>query len=226
MLDGTFHLAAEDFGTETRFLADGAGETNAVDGLEGVDHCANGFEAAGDVGFCFVEIGDDFFGEVEEECFAGFGAVALVCEGEFFVGSTAKLDEIEVVGFEAGAELFGFFGVEPALLELDTVDFDTDDERFREAGVDAFGNFHDNAGTVRERAAVFVGSFISGFGKELGEEVAVGAVEFDAVVAGCVEIFCCMGESFDDILDVLGRCSTRFLEGHAHNIAFQLDVTG
>ena len=207
-------------------MADGAGETDAVDGLESVDHCADGFEAAGDVGFGFLEIGNDGLGELEEECFAGFGAVALVCEGEFFVGSAAKLDEIEVVGFEAGTELFGFFGVEPALLELDTIDFDADDEGFRDAGVDAFGNFHDNAGAVGERAAVFVGTFIGGFGEELGEEVAVGAVEFDAVVAGCMEIFCCVGESFDDVLDVLGRCSTRFLEGHAHNIAFQLDVTG
>ena len=128
LLDGAFDSAAEDVGAETRFLADGAGETDAIDSLESVDHCADGFEAAGDIGFCFLEIGHDGLGEFKEECFAGFGAVALVCEGEFFVGSAAKLDEIEVVGFEAGTELFGFFGLEPALLELDTVNFDTDNE--------------------------------------------------------------------------------------------------
>ena len=150
-------------------MADGAGETDAVDCLKGVDHCADGLEAAGDVSFCFLEIGDDGLGEFEKECFAGFGAVALVCEGEFFVGSATELDEIEVVGFEAGAEFFGFFGVEAALLELDTVDLDTDNEGFGEAGVDPFGNFHDNAGAVGERAAVFVGAFVGGFGEELSE---------------------------------------------------------
>ena len=206
-------------------MADGASETDAVDGLEGANHCADSFEAAGDVGFRFLEIGHDCLSEFEEECFAGFGAVALVGEGEFFVGSAAKFDEVEVVGFEAGAELFGFFGLEAALLELHTVDFDTDDEGSREARVDAFGNFHNDAGAVGERAAVFVGAFIGGFGEELGEEVAMGTVEFDTVIAGCVEIFCCVRESFDDVLDILVRCRTRFLEGHAHNIAFQLDIT-
>ena len=92
--------------------------------------------------------------------------------------------------------------------------------------MDTFGNFNNDAGAVGERAAVFVGAFIGGFGEKLGKEIAVGAVEFDAVVAGCVEIFCCVSKSFDDVLDVLGRCSTRLLEGHAHDIAFQLDVTG
>ena len=54
----------------------------------------------------------------------------------------------------------------------------------------------------------------------------MGAVEFDAVISSCVEIFCCVGEPFDDVLNVLVRCRARFLEGHAHNLAFQLDVTG
>ena len=207
-------------------MADGAGETDAVAGLEGVDHCANGFEAPGDVGFGLVEIGDNGLSEVEEECFAGFGAVTLVCEGEFFVGSAAKFDEVEMVGFEAGAEFFGLFGVEPAFLEFNAVDFDADDKRFWDTGVDAFGDFHDDPGAVGEGATIFVGAFIGGWGEELGEEVAMGAVEFNTVKAGCVEVFCCVGKSFDDVLYILGRCRAGLLEGHAHNIAFQLDVTG
>ena len=131
-----------------------------------------------------------------------------------------------MVSFKAGAELFGFFGVETTFLEFDTVDLDADDERFGEARVDAFGDFHDDAGAVGEGAAVFVSAFVGGLGEELGEEVAVGAVKFNAVVAGCVEIFCCVGKSFDDVLYVLGRCSAGLLEGHAHDVAFQLDITG
>ena len=54
----------------------------------------------------------------------------------------------------------------------------------------------------------------------------MGAVEFDTVIAGRVKVFCCVSKSFDDVLDVLGRCRAGLLEGHAHNVAFQLDVTG
>ena len=109
-------------------MANGAGETNAINGLEGIDHCADGLEAASDVGFGLFKIGDNGLGEVKEECFTGFGTVTLVCEGEFFICSAAKFDEVEVVGFEAGAELFGFFGVEPAFLEFNAIDLDADDE--------------------------------------------------------------------------------------------------
>ncbi len=37
LLDGAFDLAGQDVGAETRFLADGAGEPDGVDGVEGFD---------------------------------------------------------------------------------------------------------------------------------------------------------------------------------------------
>ena len=81
LLDGAFDTAGEDIIGEAGFLADGAAETDAVDGFQRFDHCADGLEAAGDVSFGLVEGGNDGFGEVEEEGFALFSAVAFVLEG-------------------------------------------------------------------------------------------------------------------------------------------------
>lgn len=81
LLDGAFDLAGDDVVGKTGFFADGAADADAVDRVEGFDHSADGFEAAGDVGFGFVEGGDNGFGELEEEGFALLGAVAHVGEG-------------------------------------------------------------------------------------------------------------------------------------------------
>jgi len=86
LLNGAFDFAGKKIVGKTGFFADGAGETDAVDGVEGFDHRADGFEAAGDVGFGLIEGGDDGFGEVEEKGFALLGAVALVGEGLLDVG--------------------------------------------------------------------------------------------------------------------------------------------
>ena len=202
LLDGALDLAAQHVGAEPRLLADGPGEADAVDGPEGVDHGADGLEAAGDVGFGLGKGGHDGLGELEEEGFALLGAVALVGEGEFLVGAAAQLDEVEVVGFEAGAEGFTFFGFKALVLELDAVDFDAEDEGFGDALLDFVGDFHDYAGAILEVAAVFIGTFVCGFRKKLGEEVAVGSVKFYSVVPCLVEELGGVGESIDDVLDV------------------------
>lgn len=220
LLDSALDLPGEDFCAETRFLADGAGETDAVDCIEGIDHCADGFESAGDVGFGLAESGDDCFGEVEEEGFALLCAVFLMGERKFLVCSAAQLYEIKAVFFEAGAKLIGFFGFETTLLELDAVDLDADNGVFGDASADALGDFHDEAGAVGKGTTVLVGAFVGASGEELGEEVAVGAVEFDTVVAGYMEVFCCVGEAFDHALGFFGGCGLGHLEGHAHKVAF------
>lgn len=150
LFDGALDFATQDIGAQARLLANRASETHAVDGFEGVDHGADGFEAARHVGFGPGEGGDDGFGEVEKEGFALLGAFAFVGEGEGFVGAAAELDEVELVGFEVGAEVSAFGGVEAFFLEFDAVDFDGEDEGGGEAGADGLGDFHDEAGAVFE----------------------------------------------------------------------------
>ena len=226
LLNSARDLPAQDVTAEPRFLANGAGKTNAVDDAERLDHGADGLEAAGDVGLCLRQGGGDDFGEVEEEGFPLLGALFFVGKGQFFVGAAAELDEVEAVGFEGGAQGFAFFRVEALALELDAVEVDADHEGGGDALADGLGDFDGEAGAVFEAAAVFVGALVGGGGEELREQVAVGAVELDAVVAGFVQVFGGVGEGFDYAADFFRAGRVRLFERHAHDVAFELDVAG
>ena len=130
------------------------------------------------------------------------------------------------MGFELRAQGSAFFGVEPFVLELDAVDFDAQDEGFRDAPLDLVCDFHDQAGAIFKAPTVLVCALVCGLREELGEEVAVGAVELDAVVAGFVEVFGRVGEAVDYLLDFFGGGGVWFRESHTHNVAFELDVAG
>ena len=53
----------------------------------------------------------------------------------------------------------------------------------------------------------------------------MGAVEFYAVVAGFVEELGGVSEAFNNVLDFFRGCGMWFLECHAHDGAFKLDIT-
>ena len=52
----------------------------------------------------------------------------------------------------------------------------------------------------------------------------MGAMEFDSVVAGCVQVFSCVDKAFLYAVDFFERGGMRLIEIHAHNLAFELDV--
>ncbi len=185
-------------------LAYGTGETDAVDRVDGFDHPGDCAQTTSDVCLCLFEGGGDSVSELEEEGFALLGAFALVGEGQRLVCAAGEFDEIELAFvFERGAEIPALIRREAAILEFNAVEFDAKDEASGggEFGADGLRDFEDDAGAVGEAAAVFVSAFVGGVGEKLGQEVAVGAVEFDAVVAGFVKEFGRVGEASDEIVD-------------------------
>jgi hypothetical protein len=51
-------------------------------------------------------------------------------------------------------------------------------------------------------------------------------MELDAVVAGLLEVLSGMSEAFDDVLNIFVCSSAGLCEGHAHDVALELDVRG
>ena len=150
-------------------------------------------------------------------------------EGQALIGAAGELDEVKfAVVLERAAQVAALVGGEAAGLELDAVEFDAEEEAGGggEFGADGLGDLKDQAGAVGEAAAVAVGAFVGGLGEELGEEVAVGAVQFDAVVAGFVEEFGGVGEAGDDVVDFFEGGGVGLVEVHAHDVAFELDIRG
>lgn len=142
-LDGASDTAGEDIFAQTRFLAEGTRKADAVNSLEGVGHGAGGLEAAGHVDLSLAEDRADGVRELEEERFASLGGLALVAEPKSLVSAAGELDEVELVGFEDGSELLGFFGLEALFLELDGVHLDAEDEAGAGAAADFLGDFDD-----------------------------------------------------------------------------------
>ena len=94
-----------------------------------------------------------------------------------------QVDEVYLGFFEGDAEVPTIFGRLAAGLEFDGVDFDADDEGgIVDALFDFFDDFEDYAAAILERSAVFVGAFVGGASEELGEEVAMSAVDLYAWV--------------------------------------------
>jgi hypothetical protein len=71
---------------------------------------------------------DSLFREIDGEALALFGALALVFEGERFVGAAKELDVVEAGLLEGLAQALGLFGREALVLEFDAVDLDPEDE--------------------------------------------------------------------------------------------------
>ena len=67
-------------------------------------------------------------------------------------------------------------------------------------GADGADDFEHEAGAVLERAAVFVLAVVDRRAEELGDQVAVGAVQLDAVEAGLARAPRALGEVRDDLL--------------------------
>lgn len=166
------HPAGEDIGAQIRLLGERAAEADAVDGGQGVHHRAHGLEPACDEGLGLGQRGGDGLGEVKEKRFALARAVAPVGEAELLERAAAELNEVKVAGFEVGAEGAAVGGVEAALLELDAVEFDAEDEGGGNAVADCASDVKNNAGTVLEATAVFIYALVGRRGEELGEEVA------------------------------------------------------
>lgn len=82
-------------------------------------------------------------------------------------------------------------------MKFDAVELDADDEVRADAPADLLCDFDEEAGAVFEAAAVLVGATVCCFAEELGEQVAVGGVEFDAVVACLLEVGGGVSEAVD-----------------------------
>src|SRR4051794_5712922 len=63
----------------------------------------------------------------------------------------------------------------------------------------------EEAGAVFERAAVLIGAVVGGGGEELGEEVAVRAVDFDTVETGFADAPRGVREGADCLANLVGR---------------------
>ena len=226
LLDGAHDLALEDVLAEVRLLGERAGETDTVDDVESLDHCADRLEAAGDVGLCLGKDRGNQLGELEEEALALLGGLALVAEGKLLVGTARQLDKVELVLLKNLADLLGLLGVEALVLELNRVQLDADDEVAGNTLANGVGDLNNDAGAVLDRSAVLVGTLVGGGGKELGDQVAVGSVELDTVVASLLKVFCGVGKALNDIGNVLFSGGAGLLESHAHDVALKLNVAG
>lgn len=173
LLDGALYFAFEDVFAKVRFLSQRPSETDTIDGLEDVDHGADGFETASDVGLGLGHGGGDQLGEFQEEGFAFLGAFALVAEGELLVGPAAELDEVKGVLFQKSAELLGLFRLEALFLEFDRVEFDPDNEIWLRAFADLLGDLEDETSSVLQAAAVLVRPSVRSRGEELCQKIAV-----------------------------------------------------
>lgn len=91
------------------------------------------------------------------------------------------------------------------ILELDAVELGADDKVRWDASLDSLG---DQTGLDRLRA-ILVGASVSDSREELGEEIAMCNMEFDAVEASFVEILCCVSETLNNPGDLVSGSSMR-----------------
>lgn len=226
LLDGTLNLASEDVLAEARLLAQRTSKTDTINRLQRVGHGANSLETTSNVDLGLCQGRSDQVRELHEEALTLLGALALVAESEVLVGTTAQLDKVELVVLKHLAQLLGLLRVEALVLELDTVQLDTEDEVGRCTLADFVGDFDDQAGAVLEAAAVLVGTLVGGGGEELGEEVTVSTVEFSTVPAALLKVLAGVGKALNDTDDVLLGGSAGLLKGHTHNVTLELNITG
>lgn len=145
--------------------------------LQRIHHRARRPKSTSKISPRLAQVRRDHLGEVEEERLPPLGRLLRVAEGQLLVRAPRQLDEVEAVRLELRAQGCAVRGREPAVLELDAVDFDPHDEAWVvDARADGGGDLEDYAGAVRERAAVGVGALVCAGCEELREEVAAGVV--------------------------------------------------
>lgn len=125
-------------------------------------------------------------------------------EREGLVGPAAQLDKVEFGPLQHGAHVPRLLGREAALLELDGIHLDPEREPRRGGEPLSYrpGHLDDDPSAVLDRAPVLIRPLVRRLGQELSQQVAVGAVQLDAVVPGSVEILRGVGEPLDDVLDL------------------------
>lgn len=126
-------------------------------------------------------------------------------EPSHLICATGSLDVVEPGLLEQLAEQHSLLGREALVLELDRVDLDSEDEVIGDARLDGGRDLEGEPRPVLEAAAVLVGPLVRRRAQELRDQVAVGAVQLDAVEAGALEVCGGVREALDDAGDVLAR---------------------
>jgi len=225
-LDRALDLAVEDVLAQVKLLADGSGETYTIDCVESLDHGADSLEATREVGLGVLERRSDEVGKLQKECLPLLRALALVSKSERLVGTSAQLDKVEFVRLKHLTQFLGLLWVEPLVLELDTVELDSNDKVGLDPLADFLCDFESEACAVLKTATIFVGAVVSGRRKELGEEVTVSTVELDTVVSGLLEVLRCVGKAINDTMNLLLGRGVWLVERHAHDVSLELNVAG
>lgn len=142
---------------------------------------------------------------------AGGGAVAFTGERGLgrhawvLVRAAGDLDEVDAGGDDEPDLRHGVSdGVGRRGVDVDAVELDADAELSRGRGAYGLDDAHDELGARGGRAAVDVGTQVGARREELCEQVAVGAVELDALEAGVEALPCGAYKLVDDFVDVFG----------------------
>jgi hypothetical protein len=133
------------------------------------------------------------------------GAVGLE-HGRVLVGAAADLDEVDAGGddeahlLEAGLEAAGAL-----LTDIDAVHLDADAELRAGGGADALDDAQDHLGALGRAAAELVRAQIRLGRQELRDQVAVRAVQLDALEAREVGLLGALDELLDGLVDLGAR---------------------
>ena len=101
---------------------------------------------------------------------------------EFLISATTELYKVNAELFQMNTHVSALFGLEPSMLKLDGVDLDPNRElRILHPLLDSFDDLVNDAGAILQGAAILVCTLVRGRGKELREEISVGAVQLYAI---------------------------------------------
>lgn len=180
ILNRTGYLALQNFLAEIRLGAQGPPNANPITSaaLKRSHHPASSTESTGNVHLSLLKMRPDHLRKLNKVAFALLRALLLVLKSPALERATGQIDEIDARFLELDAQVLTVLGRCAAGLELDAVDFDADDEaRVGHAALYLGDDLEDYAAAVCKVAAVFVGAFVGCYGEELGQQVAVGAVD-------------------------------------------------
>ena len=147
-------------------------------------------------------------------------------ESELLVRAAGQLDIVKAVLLEQLAQVPAVLGREAAVLELDAVELDADGKGLGDAFPDGVVDFDNDARAVPQGASVVVRPLVGCRGEELGQEVAVGAVQLNTVKARLVREFRHVGEVVDDPVNVGLFHRPGLAVGEAYRHALELYIAG
>ena len=114
---------------------------------------------------------------------------------EFFISATTELYKVNPELFQMNTHVSALFGLEPSMLKLDGVDLNPNRElRILHPLLDSFDDLVNDAGAILQGAAILVCTLVRGRGKELREEISVGAVQLYAIKTCSAREFSCVSE--------------------------------